>query len=154
MKSASYLIVLSIAVMCFACPVMAEPEMSSGQSVYVPVYSHIYGTPQSIPINLTALLSVRNTDPHKAVTIASVDYFDSQGKLINKALKKPFDLGPLATWEHIVPEMNTEGGSGANFIVRWNAAQDVNIPMIECVMITTRSGLGISFITRGKAIRE
>jgi hypothetical protein len=104
---------------------------------------------------LTALLSVRNTDPHKAITITSVDYYDSQGRLINKApLNKPFDLGPFATWEHIVPEMNTEGGSGANFVVRWKATQDVNTPAIECVMITTRSGLGISLITRGKVIKE
>jgi hypothetical protein len=154
MKNTSHLIASLIAILCCTCPVMAEPEMSSGQSVYVPAYSHIYATPQSIPINLTALLSVRNTDPHKAMTIASADYYDSRGNLVSKALDKPVTVKPLATWEHIVPEMNTVGGSGAKFIVRWNATQNVNIPIVECIMVTTRSGLGISLITRGKVIKE
>jgi hypothetical protein len=51
-------------------------------------------------------------------------------------------------------EGDTVGGSGANFLVKWQAKSKVNPPLIEGVMIGTRSGQGISFVSRGQVINE
>ena len=67
----------------------------AGQTVYVPVYSHIYAEGGK-PILLEATLSIRNTDHNQEITIASVNYYDTNGNLIKNYLEKPVLLKPLA----------------------------------------------------------
>ena len=43
-------------------PATAEVRLSRGQTVYVPVYSHVFSGPRNIPFLLAATLSIRNTD--------------------------------------------------------------------------------------------
>ena len=128
--------------------------LTSGQTVYVPIYSHIYAGPRSLPVNLTATLSIRNTDPDHWIEITAVNYHASDGKLVKAYLKTPTRLSPLASTRFIIEEEDTTGGSGACFIVKWTAKRKVSEPIMEGVMITTRSKQGISFISRGKVIRE
>jgi len=128
-------------------------DPGEGQTIYVPIYSHVYAGPKSHPINLTALLSIRNTDPVHPITIASVKYYDSGGKLIKVYLDKPMLLQRLGTTHFIVQEKDTSGGSGANFLVTIQAKQEAADPIVEAVHISTRSGLGISFVTEGKVIK-
>ncbi len=128
--------------------------ISTGQTIYVPVYSHIYSGDREHPFYLTATLSVRNTDPKHAVTILSVDYYDSKGKLLKSYLNSPVGLNPLATTRYIIKESDKSGGSGANFIVKWKSGTKVNAPIIESIMIGTKTQQGISFISRGRAIQE
>jgi len=47
---------------------------SAGETVYVPVYSHICTEDRQRPFNLAVTLSVRNTDPAKSMSLTSVDY--------------------------------------------------------------------------------
>ncbi len=60
----------------------------SGQIVYVPIYSHFYaqGGKPHLP---EATLSILNTDLQSAITINSVRYYDTQGKLVQNYLKTP-----------------------------------------------------------------
>ena len=126
-----------------------EPlPLSMGQQVYVPAYSHIYSGNREIRSNLTVTLSVRNTDPAHGIEIVSVDYYDTKGILIKKYLSAPVLLPPLGTVNYIVANDDKTGGSGANFLVKWHAGQKVNQPIIETVMIGSRS----SFTTRGRPI--
>jgi hypothetical protein len=81
-----------------------------------------------------------------------VDYFDSQGKLVRRYLDGPVSLAPMASTRYVVGESDKAGGSGANFIVRWEADQPVNPPITEGIMISTASQLGISFTSRGEVI--
>jgi len=127
---------------------------TTGQTIYVPVYSHIYGGPRSRPLDLTATLSVRNADLSQPLTITAVNYYDSDGKLVKAYLKKDQPLGPLATTHFIVEERDTSGGSGAKFIVKWKSQKPVTSPLVECVMITIQSGLGISFVSQGRVTAE
>jgi hypothetical protein len=135
---------------------MAEPvvELSRGQTVYVPVYSHIYSGDKERPFNLAITLSFRNTDPHRAVTLMSADYFDTNGKLVTRYLEKELTMEPQASTRFVVRESDTTGGSGAHFLVRWRSEQPVNIPIVESIMIGTQSQQGISFTSRGQPIRE
>lgn len=127
---------------------------STGQTVYVPVYSHIYSGNMGKPFDLAVTLSIRNTDPHSPITVTRVDYYDSEGKLLTRHLDKPIVLAPLAATRFILKESDRAGGSGANFIVAWKAAGPVTPALIESIMISTRAQQGISFASRGQVIRE
>jgi len=135
---------------------LADPEvtLSQGQTVYIPAYSHVYHTDKERPFYLTATLSVRNVDPVHSISVLSVEYFDNDGNLLRNFLKKAVELGPLASRDYSIKESDKSGGFGANFIVRWKSKMPVNEPLIECVMINTRGQQGISFITRGRVIKE
>ena len=123
-----------------------------GQTVYVPVYSHIYSGDREQPFYLAVTLSVRNTDRTHAITITTVDYYDSDGALLKHYLETPFTLNAMATKRFVVPESDKSGGSGAKFIVIWKAERPVTEPLIESVMISTKTQQGISFTSRGQAL--
>ena len=126
-----------------------------GQTVYVPVYSHIFAEDRyrDRPFLLTATLSVRNTDPERPFTLKSVDYYDSEGALLQRYLEAPITLAPLASTHYIVPESEAKGGAGAKFLIEWQAPAAVSEPIIEAVMIGTKLQQGISFISTGRAIK-
>ncbi|MFA5352677.1 MAG: DUF3124 domain-containing protein [Thermodesulfovibrionales bacterium] len=128
--------------------------MKKGQTVYVPVYSHILVGPQGYSFRLAVTLSIRNTDFRSPITVVSIDYFDTGGKLVRRYLKRPVRLNPMASTHVFIAETDTSGGIGANFIVRWRAEREVNEPVIESVMIGGRSGQGISFVSQGQEIIE
>ena len=129
-------------------------QLSMGQSVYVSIYSHIYSGRKARPFDLAAILSIRNTDINQPVTIVSVKYYDSDGRLLKEYLDEPLELKALASTRYIIMEGDKTGGSGANFIVRWKSNIRVTAPIIEAVMIGTYSGQGISFVSRGQVIEE
>lgn len=126
-----------------------------GQTVYVPVYSHIFAEDRyrDRSFLLTATLSVRNIDPERPFTLKSVDYYDSEGGLLQRYLEAPVTLAPLASTHYIVPESEAKGGAGAKFLIEWQAPAAVSEPIIEAVMIGTKLQQGISFISTGRAIK-
>ena len=131
-----------------------EISLSRGQTVYVPIYSHIYSGDREHPFYLAATLSIRNTDQNYQITIIAIDYYDTTGKLIKKYLVTPIVLQARASTRYVVKESDKTGGSGANFIVKWKSVYNVNPPIIESVMIGTQIQQGISFTSRGQVIRE
>ena len=135
---------------------MAEDKypLSPGQVVYVPAYSHIYIGNREHPFYLTVTLSIRNTDLKNPLTLTTADYYDSTGKLLRKYMDTPVTLGPLSSVRYLVHESDKAGGSGASFLVRWSATKPINQPIIESVMIGTKSQQGISFTSRGQVITE
>ena len=134
----------------------AEPEivMSKGQTVYVPIYSHIYAGDREEAFYLAATLSIRNTDPKYSVIVFAADYYDSDGRLIKKHIETPVQIKAMSSKRYIIKESDKSGGSGAGFIVRWKSEHAVNIPIIESIMIGTRMQQGISFTSRGQAVKE
>ena len=131
-----------------------EIRLSTGQTVYVPIYSHIYSGIKARPFDLAATLSIRNSNLNTPIIIDSVKYYDSAGKMIKNYLDGPVKLNALASARYIITEDDRAGGSGANFIVIWKSEQPVNPPIIESVMIGTHSGQGISFVSHGQVIRD
>ena len=123
-------------------------NLSKGQQVYVPAYSHIYTGNRQIPSLLTVTLSIRNTDISHAIEIMSVDYYDTKGELIKKYLSSPVFLNSLESIRYVVDYDDKTGGSGANFIVEWRSKNIVNPPIMETIMIGTRS----SFTSKGRVI--
>jgi hypothetical protein len=148
-----FILLLSL---CFFSPqtVYADKkvELSDGQTIYVPAYSHIYIGNREQLFLLTVTLSIRNIDPKHQIKITLVDYYETQGKLLKKYVEKPVILKPLESLRYIIPERDTSGGSGANFIVEWKSDKFVNLPIVESIMIGTQNQQGISFTSRGREI--
>ena len=130
-----------------------QSQIVVGQTVYVPIYSHIFHhNSRDRPINLSATVSIGNTDSKSPIIIKSVRYYDTQGQLIKQYLQKPVELNPMATTSFFVEADDVAGGAGANFIVEWGAQKAVTEPVIEAVMISTASGQGISLISEGRVL--
>jgi Protein of unknown function (DUF3124) len=125
-----------------------------GQTIYVPIYSHIYTRDKSRVINLSATLSIRNTDAQNQIRINSVRYYDTNCTLLKEYVNKPLSLAPMASTDFVVAEDDTSGGADANFIVEWGASVKVTEPVVESVMISTASQQGISFISAGRVIKH
>ena len=132
--------------------VAAQTVRLKGQTVYVPAYSHIYSGNRELPFYLAVTLSIRNTDRSNAITITTVDYYDAEGKFLKHYLTAPLTIGPLATQRYVVAESDKSGGSGAKFIVSWQSEHPAIEPLIESVMISTKTQQGISFTSRARVL--
>ena len=156
-KSSIVVLLLSLILQTVNCNIVfasKEYMLSKGQTLYVPVYSNIFSAPKKIPFNLATILSIRNTDMSNPIKIVAVDYYDTKGKLVRKYYQQPITLAPLESTDIFIPEEDTTGGTGANFIVKWKSQKEVNVPIIESVMIGMKSGQGISFVSPGQEIKE
>jgi hypothetical protein len=125
---------------------------TKGQTVYVPLYSNIFVGDKEITWQLSALLSVRNTDPAHPITIKRVEYYDSDGKLVRKYLEKSKKINPMASAYFYVKTSDTAGGWGANFLVEWTSEKKVNEPIVESLMSGMRGNHSVSFISPGRVI--
>ena len=123
------------------------------QSLYVSIYSDIPADNRykNKPFDLTATLSIRNTDLKSSLVLDMVDYYDSPGNKLQSYLTEPVTVAPLASTRFIVRE-GDQGGSGAKFLVRRHSDKPVTAPIVETVMIGTQLQQGISFICRGQVI--
>ncbi|RCJ27930.1 hypothetical protein A6770_24565 [Nostoc minutum NIES-26] len=129
-------------------------KIEMGQTIYVPVYSHIYHHNRQEIFNLAVTLSIRNTDLTNSLIVTSVRYYDSNGKLVKQYLERPIQLDALASYDFFVNRNDTSGGLGANFIVEWVAQTKISEPIVEAVMIGTDYQQGISFISPGRVIKS
>jgi hypothetical protein len=138
----------------FAVSAQAEADkgLSTGETLYVPVYSNVYSGPKATPFQLATMLSIHNVDPKYSITILKVDYHDSTGKFIESYIKKPVSLKPFAHTFFYLKEYDTRGGPGANFVVKWRAEKKANQPIVEALMYGARAG--ISFTSSGQIISE
>lgn len=121
------------------------------QVVYVPVYSSIYWGFDRQLTDLAATLSIRNVADNPII-VHAVKYYDSHGKLVRQYINAPGVLGPLATADFVIQRRDTAGGPGANFLVEWSSAGDVDDPVIEAVMIGQHGNAGISFTSLGRPL--
>ncbi len=147
-------LLFAAAILSFPGPARSEVRLLKSQTVYVPAYSHIYHGNKEHPLDLAVTLSIRNTDPAHSITVVSAEYFNSDGKRIRGYLEGELKLGAMSSTRYVVQESDQSGGSGANFIVRWKSDVKVTEPIIETIMISTRTQQGISFTSRGQAIKE
>lgn len=153
-------LLLALILLMPALPAWAEEiKPLTGQTVYVPVYSHIWhgnldskGKPQMLL--LSSMLSVRNTDPDDGVIVTSVRYYDTAGKMLREFVVKPARLGPMASTDFFVEHKDDDGGTGANFIVEWKADKPISPPIIETVNAYFFGPHSLAFTSPGRAIAK
>lgn len=123
------------------------------RKMYVPIYSNIYRGTRSERTMLTATLSIRNTSEVDSLFVSRIDYFNTQGGLVRKYLKKDIYLDPMETIDYVIEERDTLGGSGANFIVEWYGEEHLT-PIIQAVMIGGLASKVFSFTTEGSPVNN
>jgi hypothetical protein len=132
-------------------------ELSRGQTVYVPVYSHVsHGNLDSSgkpwTLQLSVMLSIRNVNPDNAITVRAVTYYDTEGKKLREFYAEPKTLAPMQSTDVFVENKDMTGGSGANFLVVWDADRPVNAPIVEAVHAYFFGNQSLVFTTTGEAI--
>lgn len=154
-------LLLAIALFCLNALAAAQdaPPRSTGQSLYLPIYSHLYhgdvnprtGKPSETLVSTH--VSIRNIDPALSVTIVSARYYNTDGKLLREFLAKPQAIPPLGTFELYVPRSDSSGGSGANFIIDWTAERPANPPLVEALHADIREARTLLFVTTARPIQ-
>lgn len=143
---------LAVLLVLAAAPAVAQ-ERSRGETLYVPVYSHLphgnmSGSGASDRLLLSALVSVRNTDPVYPIRLLYARYYDTDGKLLRNHQPAPRLVAPMATVEYFVEVRDMSGGSGANFLIAWEADQPASPPLVESVNVTVRGSQSVAFTSR------
>lgn len=127
-------------------------KLAIQHSVYVPVYSNILHNNLTIPYELTATLSIRNTNFIDSIYVASVTYYNTLGNVVKEYINQPIMLEGMESIDFVVESQNKTGGLGANFVVHWASNKAKNKPLIQAVMISTEGQQGISFVCDGLEI--
>lgn len=130
---------------------------SNGQTLYLPIYSHmLYGNlgrrGTASQVLLSALVSIRNTDPRRALRIVSARYYDTHGKLLGERVPQAVVIPALGTLELFVELNDATGGSGANFIIKWDAEAPINPPLVESLHANMDGGKAVIFMTQSVPI--
>lgn len=129
-------------------------KLAMHETVYLPVYSHIYYSDHTKLINLAETISVRNTDLHNSIVLISVKHYGSDGTLHKEYIETPLRIEALATADFVVPDSDITGGTGANFLIEWVSISKVTEPIVESIMICTSSSHSISFTSKGEVIKK
>jgi hypothetical protein len=159
MRAAAPRLALALSLALAAAAARADPPaLSRGETVYAPVYSQVWhgnldGKGKPSLLLLSAMLSIRNTDPARGITVRSARYYGDDGQLVREFLAAPRTLGPLQAFELFVEHKDTTGGTGASFLVEWTADQPVNPPLVETVHTYFFGTQSIVFTAPGRAIR-
>ncbi len=127
------------------------PDSLTAGTTYLSVYSQIYSQTEHQLYDLTATISMRNTNRKDSIFIEKAEYFDTHGQLIRSYFNHTIFIAPMETVEIVIDEMD-QGGTGANFVFEWKIKPQTHEPLFEGVMISTSGQQGISFTTHGKRI--
>jgi len=150
-------VVVFLTLMTGAAVAEEQQALSRGQTVYVPVYSHIwYGNVdtrlKASKLLLSSMLSIRHIDSDHSIVVSTVRYHDTDGKLLKEDSVER-TLAPLASTDVFVEFKDDTGGAGAKFIVLWQADVPVNPPIIESVNTHFIGTQLTVFISRGRPIK-
>lgn len=132
--------------------------MSQGQTLYLPVYSHVWHGNRVIdgryPMKnlMSVLVSIRNTSLKTPIRLLFAHYYNTDGKLLKEFVTAPRTIAPMTTFELFVEQRESEGGSGANFIIQWESPVPTNLPVVEAVHVDIQGNRTLSFVTTARPV--
>jgi len=131
---------------------VAQRALSTGQNLYLPIYAVIQygdldrsGTARELPVS--SLVSIHNTDLEKPIRVIAARYFATDGKFLRNFVPAPRVLKPMETMEFFVERRDVVGGSGANFVIQWDAASPVSPPLVQALHVELQTNRAIVFTT-------
>lgn len=156
---ASWLTILLLSGLSTVASAQEARSLSKGQSMYLPIYSHmLYGnlgkSGKASQVLLSTLVSIRNTDSKRPLRINSARYYDTNGKLLGERVPTPMQIQALGTMELFVELNDASGGSGANFIIKWEADAGINPPLVEGLHVNMDGGKAVIFTTQAVVVSE
>ncbi|WP_452222981.1 DUF3124 domain-containing protein [Lacinutrix chionoecetis] len=131
--------------------ISTKDSLEYGKS-YLSIYSQIYSTSAHRMQNLTAMVSLHNTSDRDTIYLLKAEYYNTHGTPIRTYFNTPIFLAPMETTEIIIAEIDTEGGTGSNFIFEWKTPKNCPEPLFEGIMSSTLGQQGLSFSTQSKRI--
>ncbi len=131
---------------------LSRPQSTVGELVYVPVYSSIFNKKQRGEYYLSSTLSIHNIHLSGTMWLSAVNYYNTRGQRVREFVNEPLPIRPLETQQFVIPDTEQSGGTGANYIVKWEAEHDLPSPKIEALMISTHGQQGISFMSHGTVV--
>lgn len=135
-----------------------DGNLSAGQTLYLPIYSHIWHGDRVInkryPLKtpVSVLVSIRNTNLKTPIRLDSARYFDTGGKLLKQLVVSPIMIEPLGTHELFIEKQETQGGSGANLVIQWDAETAANAPIVEAIHAEIKGHSTFTFVTKAHPI--
>lgn len=132
----------------------ADPASSSGQLLFVPVYSELAYGDSRATLNLSVTLSIRNTDRKHPLQLKRVDYYSTSGTLVRSYVAQSQTVSPMGAIEFVVSGGDRSGGTAASFLVEWDSKARVSIPVVEAVMLSAASVHGVSFQSVARVLEE
>ena len=126
---------------------------SSGQRLYVPIYSSIQFL-EDRTLDFAVTVSIRNTDPAYPIRVEAVRYFGNDGEPRGDPFAEPGTLGSMASAEIVVPQSELGGDVGANLVVEWRSTAPVTPPVVEAVMVGVSRAQGFAFASRAVVLDE
>tara|TARA_R110002153_G_scaffold39181_2_gene112981 strand:- start:8298 stop:8819 length:522 start_codon:yes stop_codon:yes gene_type:complete len=128
-----------------------ENSLVSG-STYLSTYAEIYKYSEDEYEALTATISIRNINKQGRVFIQNIEYFNTHGVRIKSYIAQSIYIEPMETLEIVINQLDTEGGTGANFVFDWSIKPGTNDPLFEGVMVSNSGNQGFAFVTHGRKI--
>ena len=131
---------------------LAQRALSNGQHLYLPIYSVIQygdrdrsGSARELPVS--SLVSIHNTDLDRPIRLVAARYYATDGKFLRDLVSSPRVLKPMETVEFLVERRDVVGGSGANFVIQWDAAVPVSPPLVQALHVEVQTNRAIVFTT-------
>lgn len=143
---------------CLSFTAVAQaPARSSGQTLYLSIYSHVWhgdldskGQPAKALVSIS--VSIRNTDPARSISVQSAQYFDTDGKRLREYVTTSRTIPKMGTIELFIPRSDDTGGSGANFVIVWKSETPASPPIVEGFHANLPAGRSIAFTTTARPI--
>jgi hypothetical protein len=140
----------------FATSLMEPPRAAARVrgSVYVPAYSSVSLSQGKARADFSVTLSIHNASEDQPLVLKRIAYFDTSGQIVESYLVRPIALRPFATIQVYIPVTDIRGGTGANFVVDWEAIDQIAEPIMETLMVGSLGSGHYSFISQGRPIRK
>ena len=129
------------------------PRLHWGQEMYLPVASSVFAQDEERPLHLTVTVTVHNTGAEPLV-IDRLDYIGTTGDLLEKVVEAPVAVGPLETREYVIRERDIRGGTGASFVLSWQADVPTTAPVVQAIHVSSSGNHSFGFITTAVVLRE
>lgn len=131
---------------------VAQRTLSSGQHLYLPIYAFIQygdldnsGAARQLPVS--SLVSIHNTDLDRPIRLIAARYYATDGRFLRNFVATPRVLKPMETVEFLVERRDVVGGSGANFVIQWEAEVPVSPPLVQALHVEVQTNRAIVFTT-------
>ena len=130
-----------------------EVKLSKGQTLYVPCYTSFMSGSHAFEAKPT--IFIHNTDQNNPINMVRIDFYDTNGKLVEKYLQQPKKLNANAATRINVKELlKGEEGSGAHFIIQWLAENKVVEPLVQTWFVGVVGTRGYSYTAPARIIQE
>jgi hypothetical protein len=134
-----------------------EVKLVKGQTIYVPCYTSFMGGSQadSHAFEAKPTIFIHNTDQNNPINLVRMDFYNTNGKLVEKYLQAPKKLNANSSTRINVKELlKGEEGSGAHFIIQWQAENKVVEPLVQTWSVGAVGTRGYSFTAPARIIQE